>query len=313
MTNDDLAQIIDTSDEWIKERTGISKRHFAAQGEGPSDLAIPAAEMAMSMAGIEKTDLGLIIFATSTPDYYVPGSACILQEKMKIPDIGALDIRVQCSGFIYGLSVADQFIKTGAVKHVLVIGAEVQSTALDLTTRGRDTAVIFADGAGAAIVSGTKENKGILSTHLHSNGKYAKELWIESPSSTSNPRLNQQILDEGRQFLYMNGREVFRHAVDKFPSVIKTAMDSNNFDKEDVDFLIPHQANIRIIQFISKKLNFPMEKVITNIHRVGNTTAASVPIALSEAVHDGKIKEGMNLILAAFGSGFTWGSAAIKW
>ncbi len=313
MTNDDLAQIIDTSDEWIKERTGISKRHFAAKGEGPSDLAIPAAEMAMNMAGIKKTDLGLIVFATSTPDYYVPGSACILQDKMNIPDIGALDIRVQCSGFIYGLSVAEQFIKTGAVKHVLVIGAEVQSTALDLTTNGRDTAVIFADGAGAAIVSGTKENKGILSTHLHSNGRYAKELWIESPSSTGNPRLNQQILDEGRQFLYMNGREVFRHAVDKFPSVIKTAMDANNFDKDDVDFLVPHQANIRIIQFISKKLKFPMEKVITNIHRVGNTTAASVPIALSEAVHEGKIKEGMNLILAAFGSGFTWGSAAIKW
>lgn len=313
VTNADLAKIIDTTDEWIRERTGISERRYAVNGEGPSDLAIPATKMALKMAGIDKNDLGLIIFATSTPDYYVPGSGCILQEKMDLPNIGTFDIRVQCSGFIYGLSMADQYIKTGMFDNILVIGAEVQSTALDLTTRGRDTAVIFADGAGAAIVSSTKEKKGILSTHIHTDGKYAKELWIESPSSTSSPRISDQILNEGRHYLKMNGREVFRHAVEKFPSVILEALKANQLEIDDIDLLIPHQANIRIIQFISKKLHFPMEKIITNINRVGNTTAASIPIALSEAVQSGELRKGMNLILAAFGSGFTWGSAAIKW
>ena len=258
-------------------------------------------------------DIDLIVFATSTPDYYAPGSGCLLQNKMGFKTIGALDIRVQCSGFVYGLSIADQYIKTGAAKHILVIGAEVQSTAMDMTTRGRDTAVIFADGAGAVIISATNEDKGIKSTHLHSEGKHAKELWVESPSSSASPRLTPEILENGNHLLYMNGREVFRNAVTRFPEVIKEAMDAHKMNSNDVDLLVPHQANIRIMEFVAKKMGIPMEKIISNIHRVGNTTAASIPIALSEVVQNGQIKKGNNIILAAFGSGFTWASAAIKW
>ena len=313
ITNEDLSKIMDTSDEWIVERTGIKQRHYAEAGQGPSDLAIPATNDALKMAGLTVDDIDLIVFATSTPDYYAPGSGCLLQNKMGFKTIGALDIRVQCSGFVYGLSIADQYIKTGAAKHVLVIGAEVQSTAMDMTTRGRDTAVIFADGAGAVIISATNEDKGIKSTHLHSEGKHAKELWVESPSSSASPRLTPEILENGNHLLYMNGREVFRNAVTRFPEVIKEAMDAHRMNSNDVDLLVPHQANIRIMEFVAKKMGIPMEKIISNIHRVGNTTGASIPIALSEAVQNGKIKKGNNIILAAFGSGFTWASAAIKW
>ena len=313
VTNDDLSKIMNTSNEWILERTGIKKRHYVSNKQGPSDLAIPATENALEMAGLSVNDIDLIIFATSTPDYYAPGSGCLLQDKMGFKTVGALDIRVQCSGFIYGLSIANQYIKTGEAKNVLVVGSEVQSTTLDFSTRGRDTAVIFADGAGAAIISATKENKGILSTHLFSEGKYAKELWIESPSTIDSPRLSSEILDEGKHFLYMNGREVFRNAVTRFPEVIKEAMQAHNMNSEDIDVLVPHQANIRIMEFVAKKMNIPMGKIISNIHRVGNTTAASIPIALSEGFLEGKIKKGQNIILAAFGSGFTWASAAIRW
>lgn len=313
VTNDELSKVMDTSNEWIVERTGIEQRHYVEAGQGPSDLAIPATEKALKMAGLSVDDIDLIIFATSTPDYYVPGSGCLLQEKMGFNTIGALDIRVQCSGFVYGLSIADQYIKTGAAKNILVIGAEVQSTAMDMSTKGRDTAVIFADGAGAVIISATDENKGIMSTHLHSEGKHAKELWVESPSSSAIPRLTPEILEEGSHLLFMNGREVFKNAVKRFPEVIKEAMDAHGMTSEDIDILVPHQANIRITEFVAKRMGIEMEKIISNIHRVGNTTAASIPIALSEAVEDGKIKRGQNIILAAFGSGFTWASAAIKW
>ncbi|MAJ43479.1 MAG: 3-oxoacyl-ACP synthase [Candidatus Marinimicrobia bacterium] len=313
ITNDDLSKIMDTSNEWIYERTGIKQRHYVSPGQGPSDLAIPATENALKMANLSVKDIDLIIFATSTPDYYAPGSGCLLQDKMGFQTIGALDIRVQCSGFVYGLSIANQYIKTGEAKNVLVVGAEVQSTTLDLSTKGRDTAVIFADGAGAAILTSTDEGKGILSTHIHSEGKFAKELWVESPSTIDSPRLSQEILDEGKHFLYMNGREVFRNAVKRFPEIIMEALDAHNMSSGDIDLLIPHQANIRIIEFIAKKINIPMDKIISNINRVGNTTAASIPIAFSEALIEGKIKKGQNIILAAFGSGFTWASAAIKW
>jgi len=313
VTNDDLSKIMDTSNEWIVERTGIKQRHYAEPGQGPSDLAIPATENALKMAGLTVEDIDLIVFATCTPDYYLPGSGCLLQDKMGFNTIGALDIRVQCSGFVYGLSIADQYIKTGMAKHVLVVGAEVQSTAMDMTSKGRDTAVIFADGAGAVIVSSTNDDKGIMSTHLHSEGKHAKELWVESPSSSANPRITPGILEDGSHLLFMNGREVFRNAVTRFPEVIKEALDAHKMTPDDIDFLVPHQANIRIMEFVAKKMNIPMDKIILNIHRVGNTTAASIPIALSEAVQDGKIKKGQNIILAAFGSGFTWASTAIKW
>ncbi len=313
MTNHDLSQFMDTNDEWIQERTGIKERRYVENGVSTSDIAIPAVEMAMERAGITKDDIGLIIFATSTPDYYTPGSGCLLQEKMDFPTIGALDIRVQCSGFVYGLSVAQQYIENGAFEHVLVIGAEVQSTAMDISTRGRDTAIIFGDGAGAAVVSASHDDSGILSTHLHSDGAHVKELWVEAPSSGVIPRLNQEILDEGRHFLQMNGREVFRHAITRFPQVIMEGLDANGLTTEDIDLLVPHQANIRIAQMIQKRLKLRDDQVYSNIHKYGNTTAASIPIALCEAMDEGRVKKGDLIVFAAFGSGFTWASAIVKW
>lgn len=313
ITNHDLSQFMDTNDEWIQERTGIKERRYVENGVSTSDIAIPAVEMAMERAAVTKQDIGLIIFATSTPDYYAPGSGCLLQEKMDFPTIGALDIRVQCSGFVYGLSVAQQYIENNIFEHVLVVGAEVQSTAMDLSTRGRDTAVIFGDGAGAAVVSASQDDSGILSTHLHSEGKHCRELWVEAPSSGANPRLNQEILNDGRHFLQMNGREVFRHAVTRFPEVIMEGLDANGLTSKDIDLLVPHQANVRIAQMIQKRLKLEHNQVYLNIHKYGNTTAASIPIALSEAMNEGRVNKGDIVVFAAFGSGFTWASAIVKW
>ena len=314
VTNDELSTYMDTSDEWIQERTGIKERHYVEKGEGPSDIAIPATKQALNAAGLKVSDIDFIIFATSTPDFYAPGSGCLLQEKMGFNEIGALDIRVQCSGFIYGLSIAEQYIRTGTFKNILLIGAEVQSTAMDLTNAGRDTAIIFGDGAGAAIISATDEDRGVLSTHMHSEGKYLKELWLESPASNAGyPRINKEALDEGKQFLKMNGKEVFRHAVTRFPEVINEALEANNLTSEDIDLLIPHQANLRITQMVQKRLSLRNEQVFSNIHKYGNTTAATIPIALAEAFNEGKIKDGDLLVLAAFGAGFTWASAIMKW
>ncbi len=314
VTNQDLTQFMDTSDEWIRERTGIGSRFFAdGMGEGPSDLAIPATKQALENAGLTVADIDFIIFATSTPDYYAPGSACLLQDKLGFGLIGALDIRVQCSGFLYGLSIAEQYIKTGQFRHILLVGAEVQSSAMNLSTEGRDTAVIFGDGAGAVIVSATDEDRGILSTHLHAQGKYAKELWCEVPASGLNPRITPEMLMEKRQYLYMNGREVFRHAVQRFPEVIKEALDANGLTTEDVSMVIPHQANYRITQFVQKRLKLPEDRVYSNIHKYGNTTAATIPIALHEIVERKLIKPGDVVVMAAFGSGFTWASALLKW
>ena len=314
VTNDELSTYMDTSDEWIQERTGIKERHYVEKGEGPSDIAIPATKQALNAAGLKVSDIDFIIFATSTPDFYAPGSGCLLQEKMGFNEIGALDIRVQCSGFIYGLSIAEQYIRTGTFKNILLIGAEVQSTAMDLTNAGRDTAIIFGDGAGAAIISATDEHRGILTTHMHSEGKYLKELWLESPASNAGyPRINEEVLDEGKQFLKMNGKEVFRHAVTRFPEVINEALEANNLTSENIDLLIPHQANLRITQMVQKRLSLRNEQVFSNIHKYGNTTAATIPIALAEAFNEGKIKDGDLLVLAAFGAGFTWASAIMKW
>jgi len=314
VTNDELSTYMDTSDEWIQERTGIKERHYVEKGEGPSDIAIPATKQALNAAGLKVSDIDFIIFATSTPDFYAPGSGCLLQEKMGFNEIGALDIRVQCSGFIYGLSIAEQYIRTGTFKNILLIGAEVQSTAMDLTNTGRDTAIIFGDGAGAAIISATDEDRGVLSTHMHSEGKYLKELWLESPASNAGyPRINREALDEGKQFLKMNGKEVFRHAVTRFPEVINEALEANNLTSENIDLLIPHQANLRITQMVQKRLSLRNEQVFSNIHKYGNTTAATIPIALAEAFNEGKIKDGDLLVLASFGSGFTWASAIMKW
>ena len=314
VTNDELSSYMDTTDEWIQERTGIKERRYVEKGVGPSDLAISATEQALKAAGLKVSDIDFIIFATSTPDFYAPGSGCVLQEKMGFNEIGALDIRVQCSGFIYGLSIAEQYIRTGNFKNILLIGAEVQSTAMNLTDEGRDTAIIFGDGAGAAIISATEENKGILSTHMHSEGKYLKELWLEAPASNAgHPRITREVLDEGKQYLKMNGKEVFRHAITRFPEVINEALEANNLTSENIDLLIPHQANLRITQMVQKRLGLSNDQVFSNIHKYGNTTAATIPIALAEAFNEGRIKEGDILVLAAFGAGFTWASAIMKW
>ena len=314
VTNNELSQYMDTTDEWICERTGIKERRYVEKGVGPSDLAIPATKQALEVAGLSVDDIDFIIFATSTPDYYIPGSGCLLQEKMGFNEIGALDIRVQCSGFIYGISIAEQYIKTGKFNNILLVGAEVQSTAMDLSDAGRDTAVIFGDGAGAVILRSTEQDKGILSTHMHTDGKYLKELWVESPSSREgHPRILPEHLQQGKQYLKMNGREVFRHAVRRFNEVIHEGLVANNLQVDDIDMLIPHQANLRITQMIQKKLGLKDAQVYSNVHKYGNTTAASIPIALVEAYNEGKVSNGDIVVFASFGSGFTWASAILKW
>ena len=314
VTNDELSKHMDTTDQWIQERTGIQERRFVEKGVGPSDLAIPATEQALEYAGLSVEDIDFIIFATSMSDYHIPGSGCLLQEKMGFNDIGALDIRVQCSGFVYGLSIAEQYIKTGAFNNILLVGAEAQTTAMELNDNGRDVSVIFGDGAGAVIISGTDEKKGILSTHMHSEGKYLKELWMEAPASNAGmPQMSPQDLKEGKQFLKMNGKEVFRHAIVRFNEVINECLSANGLQISDIDMLIPHQANLRITQMVQKKMGLNDDQVFSNIHKYGNTTAASIPIALTEAVNEGRIKKGDRVVLASFGSGFTWASAIMEW
>ena len=311
--NEYFVKFMETSDDWIKERTGISERRFINDNEGPSDIAIPAVKMALDNAQLTTEDIDFIIFSTSTPDYYIPGSGCLIQDKMNFNTIGALDIRCQCSGFIYALSIADQYIKTQTYSNILVITSEVQSTAMDLSNDGRDTAIIFADGAAAAVLSANHDNRGILSTHLHTEGKHVKKLWVEAPSSKVQPRLSSQILKDRKHFLHMDGREVFKHAIKRFPEVIIEGLQHNNLEIDDIDLLIPHQANVRISQMVQKKLGLSDDKIISNIHKYGNTTSASIPIALNEAIENKQLNKGDILVLAAFGSGFSWGSAILKW
>jgi 3-oxoacyl-[acyl-carrier-protein] synthase-3 len=312
VTNDDLAKMFDTSDEWIRQRTGISERRYVEDGIGPADLAVPATKQALENAGVELEDIEFIIFATLNPDYFFPGSGCILQDKLGLPGIGALDVRAQCSGFIYGLSVADAFIKTGMYKRILLVGAEVHSSGLEFAERGRDVTVLFGDGAGAAVLGATEEDEGILSTHLHADGRYAKDLWMEIPAACYSPRLTKEHMDEGRHYPKMNGRKVFKMAVEKLPKVINEALDANGLAIDDIDLLVPHQANLRINEFVAQKLGLPPEKVYNNIHRYGNTTAGSIPIALNEAIQEGRAKKGDTIMLAALGSGFTWASCLLK-
>ena len=317
MKNDDLSEYMDTSDEWITDRSGIKERRvvdrFECDGVGPAELAIPAVQDALKMAELDKKDIELIIFSTAMPDYFLPGSGCLLQDKIGFPTIGALDIRAQCAGFIYGLDVADQYIKSGKHKHILLVCSEVQSTTIDYSNRGRDVAVLFGDGCGAVVVSATNEDKGILSTHLHSQGKYAKELWIEAPSAQMYPRLTNQMVEDGRHHLKMNGREVFKHAVRRFPEVINECLEYNNITPEDIKLFLPHQANIRINNMVQKKLGLKDNQVLNNIDKYGNTTSATIPILLSEACQNSMINKGDLVLMAAFGSGFTWGASLIKW
>lgn len=315
VTNDELSTMMDTNNEWIIERTGIEERRWVDPAKDTvANMAAKASKMAFERAGVTAEDIDFIVFATITSDYYFPGSGVLLQRELGLESIPAMDIKNACSGFIYALSTADQFIKTGMYKNILVIGAEIQSTALDVSTRGRGTAVIFGDGAGAAVLQASDE-PGILSTHLHSDGRFAEELYVKDPGS-SRPREErqpEQILDTSGFKVYMNGNLVFKHAVVRFMEVINEALEANNMKKEDIDLLVPHQANLRISNFIQQKMQFSDDKVYNNIMRYGNTTAGSIPIALSEAFEEGKINSGDTICLAAFGSGFTWASALIKW
>jgi len=315
VTNEELSRHMDTSDEWIIERTGIRERRFIdPEKDTLANMAAKATRQALDQAGMQATDIDFIVFATITPDYFFPGSGVLLERELGLETTPSIDIRNACSGFIYALSVADQFIKTGMYRNVLVIGGEIQSTALDLTTRGRGTAVIFGDGVGAALLTASDE-PGLLSTHLHADGRFAEELYVRDPGS-SRPREErqpEQILDTSNYKVYMNGNLVFKHAVVRFQEVIQEALDANNMKKEDISLLIPHQANLRISNYLQQKLGLSDEKIYNNIMRYGNTTAGSIPIALDEAAKEGRIKEGDIICLAAFGSGFTWASALIKW
>lgn len=318
VTNDDLSKLMDTNDEWIQERTGIKERRHVIRGEDTTtSMGVKAAEIAIERSGIDKQDIDFIVFATLSPDYYFPGPGVLVQRDLGLKTVGALDVRNQCSGFVYAISVADQYIKTGMYKNILVIGSEVHSTGLDMTTRGRGVSVIFGDGAGAAILSQeTDLSKGILSTHLHSEGQHAEELIVKAPGMGG--RWITDIISENdpndeSYFPYMNGQFVFKNAVVRFSEVIMEGLKASNLDVSEIDMLIPHQANLRISQFIQKKFNLSDEQVFNNIQKYGNTTAASIPIALTEAWEEGKIKSGDLVVLAAFGSGFTWGSVIIRW
>lgn len=339
VTNDDLAKVMDTSDEWIQERTGIEQRRYATKHkETTTTLGARAAEKALAHAGVDKNEVDFIIFATLSPDYYFPGCGVLLQRELGITktEIGALDIRNQCSGFVYGLSIADQFVRTGMYKNVLLVGAEMHSMGLDFSTRGRNVTVIFGDGAGAVLLQPTEEeDQGILTTKLHSDGTYAEKLAFINPGAHGGYHHEQageeydygypgpdvrgemfitpHMLENGQYYPNMEGQFVFKLAVRKFPEVIKEALDDAGLSFTDIDMLVPHQANLRISQFVQKTLRLRDDQVWNNIQKYGNTTAASIPIALSEAVEAGAVKRGDLVCLAAFGSGFTWGSALIRW
>ena len=318
VTNDDLSKLMDTSDEWIQERTGIKERRHALKGsDTTTSMGVKASLKAIEAAKINKEEIDFIVFATLSPDFYFPGCGVLVQKELGLPNVGALDIRNQCSGFLYALSVADQYIKTGMYKNILVIGAETQSPALDMSTRGRNMAVLFGDGAGAAIVSRSDHpERGILSTHLHSQGEHAEQLAMIAPGVGT--KWVPQILaendpDDVSYYPNMNGQFVFKNAVVRFAEVIEEGLKTNGLSNKDINMLIPHQANLRISQFVQHQFKLTDEQVFNNIMKYGNTTAASVPIALTEAVQQGKIKDGDLVVLAAFGSGFTWASAIIRW
>ena len=331
VTNDDLTRYMDTSDEWIQERTGIKERRYAHRtDETTTTMAVEASKIAIERAGITTSDIDFIVFATLSPDYYFPGCGVLIQRAMGMKEIGALDVRNQCSGFIYALSVADQFVKTGMYKNVLVVGSEKHSFGLDMSTRGRNVSVIFGDGAGAVVLQSKEDsNRGILSTHLHSDGSEAEVLTLYNPGTHATHEkegvadfdeaevaqmfMSHQMIDKAQLFPYMDGQAVFKKAVVKFPEVIMEALNQNGFSPSDLKLMIPHQANLRISQFVQHKLKLRDDQVYNNIQRYGNTTAASVPIALCEAWQEGRIEKGDLVCLAAFGSGFTWASALMKW
>jgi 3-oxoacyl-[acyl-carrier-protein] synthase-3 len=314
VTNDDLSRMMDTTDEWIRTRTGIQERRWVREGETGTELGHLASLQALEMAGLEPGELDAIVYATSSPDHFAPGNGVFLQRMLGVGTIPAIDIRTQCSGFVYALSVADAWVRTGQYRRVLVVGSEVQSTGLEQTTEGRNTAVIFADGAGAVVLGPTAdEGRGILAFDLHSEGAHAEKLWVDAPGSMYHPRVSKEQVDAGRQYLVMDGKEVFRHAVVRMPESVRAVLAATGHTTADVKLLVAHQANLRIAEMIQRELCLRDDQVYNNIMHYGNTTAATIPIALDECVRAGRIAEGDLIVLTAFGSGFLWGSAAVRW
>ena len=314
VTNFDLANMFETSDEWIQQRTGIVERRYADEGVYCSDLALEATERALENAKTKLEEVDFIILATLSPDHHFPGTACYLQKKLGLPEVGCLDIRNQCSGFIYSLAVADAFVRIGMYDRILVVGSEVHSSALNYTKEGRDVAVLFGDGAGAVIVGPSEDPaRGILSSHLHADGRYADALKLDIWDISKKPYITHGTVDEGDIWPKMKGREVFRVAVTKMPEVIEEALSFNGLSLDQIKLFIPHQANLRINQFSAAKLGLPEEKFFSNIERYGNTTAGSIPIAMGEALEQGAFGDGDYVVLVAFGAGFTWGATVIHW
>lgn len=313
VTNDDLSRVMDTSDEWIRTRTGIQERRWVREGETSAALAHAASLRAIEAAGLAPADLDAIIYATSTPDHFAPGNGVYLQRLLGVGAIPSIDIRNQCSGFVYALAIADAFVRIGSYRHVLVVGAEIQSTALDVSTRGRNTAVIFADGAGAVVLGPSDDERGILAFDLHGDGSHAEKLWVDAPGSMYHPRVSARQLEEGRHFLEMDGKEVFRHAVARMPESVQAVLAAAGHTTGDLALLVAHQANLRIAEMMQKSLGLRDDQVYNNIMWYGNTTAATIPIALDECVRGGRLQRGDLLVLTAFGSGFMWGSAALRW
>ncbi len=315
VTNHDLEKLMETSHDWIVERTGIEQRHWVDEGEGGAEMASKAARQALEQAGIEADQLELIIYATLSPDHNFPGTGVFVQRELGLSDkaIPCLDIRQQCTGFVYGLSIADQFVRTGMYEHVLVIGSEVHSTGLDVSTRGRDVTVIFGDGAGAVVVGPSDDPAHmILSTHLHADGSEAEILWTQKPGSRYHPRITHEDIEQGLHYPKMQGRRVFKHAVTRMPQVVMEGMMANGLTLDDLDMVIPHQANLRINEYMAKLMTLPLEKMHNNIQKVGNTTAASIPLCLRDAMDLGKVKDGDLVCMVAFGAGMTWASAFVR-
>jgi len=316
VSNEDMTQWMDTTDEWIRQRTGIEQRHWVPEegGVGSSDLGLAASQIAMQRAGWKPEDIDLIIFATLSPDIFFPGPGCLMQHKLGLDATPALDIRQQCTGFLYGITTADAYIRSNLANKILLVGAEVHSTGLDISTRGRDVAVIFGDGAGAVCLEGFESDEpiGVLASALHANGKYAESLSVELGASRNNPRISKEQIDEGRHFPKMDGKTIFKLAVQKLPEVVGETLEIAGLSLEDIDLFIPHQANLRINQFFQQSMKLPEDKVFHNIQRYGNTTAASIPIALDEALEMGIIGAGSTVLFLGLGAGLTWGAVISK-
>jgi 3-oxoacyl-[acyl-carrier-protein] synthase-3 len=314
VTNDELTRRMETTDAWIQERTGIRERRWVDEGTENSDLALEATKVALAKASWEAKDVEAIVYASLSPDHMFPGDGCLLNAKLGIPGVPALDIRNQCSGFVYGLSVADAWIRAGVYRRVLVVGSEIQSTGIDVSTSGRDVAVIFGDGAGAALLEATDDpGRGVLSVHLHADGRFARDLWCDAPGSKYHPRVQAEMIASGAVYPKMEGQKVFKNAITRMPEVMREALHQNGLSTADLKVVIPHQANLRISQMVQRSLELRDDQVFNNIQRYGNTTAASIPIALAEAVESRMIRRGDLVGLCAFGAGFTWASALVRW